>query len=324
MQRAAQQPVFTSQQLINTLPWVLIGVQMGLILVVVIAIVAGLGMLTFYNSERIMPGVAALGVDLGRLTVDEAAERLRAAWESDQAVLTVRDGERRWTVSPADLGLSLDAAQTAVRAAQVGRGDDGLSGAIHSLFNGRQVAPSVAVDVGRARAGFDALAAYVNLPARDADIRFNGADFQIINALPGRVIDTERMLSNLVTDPTAALAEGELNLSMVDTYPQITDVSEPLAAAQQLLGRSLTLTVYDAISDEKFDWTVASETLASWFGAGVDERRRVVLSLREEEPATYLQEMAGYLGGGAAWTWRARWRKCAPPSRIAASRPRSA
>ncbi len=298
MQRTMHRPLTTQQSLVNILPWLVIGVQMGLILVMVLAAVIGVGMIVFYNTGRVMPGVSALGVDLSRMTVDEAAARLREAWESDQATLTVRDGARTWTVSPAALGLGLDAAQSAVRAAQVGRGDDGFGGALRSVLNGRQVAPVVTIDVGRARAGLDALAGYVDIPAKDADIRFNGATFQVMNALPGRVLDVEQMLSSLVTDPSAALAGGELALVMADTYPQITDVSEALAMAQQLVGRPLNLVAFDPISDEKLDWTVEPQTLASWLGAGQDERRRVVLSLREEGPTEYLQSMSSYLGGG--------------------------
>ena len=305
MQRTLQPPLPsqshrhppTQPGFMKTLAWLLVGIQAGLALVMVVAVVTGLGMIFFYNTGRVMPGVSALGVDLGRLTVDEAAARLRDAWD-DQAFLTVTDGDRRWTLSPADLGLGLDAAQTAVRAGQVGRGDDGLGGAIQSVLSGREVHPALTVDVGRARAGFDLLAQYANIPAKNANIRFNGADFQIVNALPGRQLDVETMLSALVTDPGAALADGKLELVMFDTYPEITDVSDALAMAKQIQGRPFALRGYDPITNETFDWTIEPDPLAFMLEASHDERRRTVLSLREEDLTAYLQGLSDQLGGG--------------------------
>ena len=298
MQRTMQRTPAPPVAALNTLPWLLIGVQIGLILVMVVALVTGLGVIMYYQTGRVMPGVSALGVDVGRLSVDEAAAHLRDAWQG-QSVLTARDAERVWEITPATLGLGLDAAQTAVRAAQVGRGDDGIGGALYAILNGRQVPPALTVDVGRARLGLEALAQQVDMPAKDANIRFNGTEFQVVSPRPGRVMDIERMLSMLVIDPGAVLADGELELMMVDTHPAVTDVSEALAMAQQVLGRGISLSAYDPIKDELYDWSVDAQTLAFMLEATQDERRRTVLSLREEGVAEYLQGLvAANLGDG--------------------------
>jgi lipoprotein-anchoring transpeptidase ErfK/SrfK len=277
-------------------PWLIIGVEVGLILVLMLAGVIGLGAIFVYNSGRVLSGVSAFGVDLSAMTVDEAAAALRSAWR-DQARLTVRDGERTWLLSPADLGLNLDAVQTALSAGQVGRGEGGLSAGLGSLFAGREIHPTIDRDVARARAGLVALGQYVNIPIKDANIYFNGAEVQTVNALPGREIDVERTLSALAADPGGTLADGELELAMVNTTPRITDVSPAVAMAQQLLGQSFTLMAYDPFADETFNWTIEPDTVAFWLEAGYEDGH-AVLSLQDEGPTVFLQDLAASLGNG--------------------------
>lgn len=94
--------------------------------IVLCAGVGGLVLTSRVYSQRyaghIYPGVSVYGVSLGGLTVDEAAVALQSAFPDPATLpLTLRDGERTWSHSWADLGLHLDPLATARLAYQVGR-----------------------------------------------------------------------------------------------------------------------------------------------------------------------------------------------------------
>lgn len=75
----------------------------GLGMIVLALALFALGLASIY-TRGILPGVSVGDIALGGLTRTEAAQTLRTEWR----VLTLRDGERRWNVAPADLGLTLD------------------------------------------------------------------------------------------------------------------------------------------------------------------------------------------------------------------------
>ncbi|MBC7812808.1 MAG: hypothetical protein H7175_16755, partial [Burkholderiales bacterium] len=68
---------------------------------------------------RTFPNVYSLGVPLGDMTVDEAETALLDAWYSQMTIQLV-DLDRNWTVSPSQLGISLNARKTAENALGVG------------------------------------------------------------------------------------------------------------------------------------------------------------------------------------------------------------
>jgi len=75
-----------------------------------------------HYAGRIYPGVSVYGVDLGGLTVDEAAAALQAALPAPSSLpLTLRDGDRVWSRSWADLGIRFAPQATARLAYQAGR-----------------------------------------------------------------------------------------------------------------------------------------------------------------------------------------------------------
>jgi hypothetical protein len=93
---------------------------MMIILFLVISVtLATMGSLILYRVDWVAPRVTVAGIDLGERTQAEAAAALQTAWQS-KAIL-VEAGENDRVVTPADLGLTLDADTTAVLARQQGR-----------------------------------------------------------------------------------------------------------------------------------------------------------------------------------------------------------
>ncbi|MCZ2097544.1 MAG: hypothetical protein LC121_15025 [Anaerolineae bacterium] len=93
-----------------------------LILVAVIGVIValiGLFLGTHVFGGRLFPNVWALNVNLGDMTLDEAAQTLQNKWMTGTQI-QLRDGDRIWSVTPAQLGLTLDAAATVESARNVG------------------------------------------------------------------------------------------------------------------------------------------------------------------------------------------------------------
>src|SRR3990172_9700747 len=71
---------------------------------------------------RIFPGVHLWGRDLSGMTLAEATPALAATFVYPQtASFTFHDGDRTWTVAPADLGVEFDLPATVTAAYGVGR-----------------------------------------------------------------------------------------------------------------------------------------------------------------------------------------------------------
>src|SRR5512136_1309597 len=81
---------------------------------VVTAVLAAIMALVLFEASyvgKIFPGVQMWGLDLGGMRPDEAALALEARFPyPNQPMITLRDGDRTWSVRPAELGLQLDSA----------------------------------------------------------------------------------------------------------------------------------------------------------------------------------------------------------------------
>ncbi len=228
---------------------------------------------------RVVPGVSALGVDLGGMTVDEATMALQAQWGD----FTLRDGDRTWTLDPARLGLGLDAAATAQRAADV-----------MMPFVRTEIAPSVALNAAEAERGLREIEGRVALAAIDAGIRLVDGAVQPSPPVNGRVLDIPATLAALQSDPAAALVRGDLTLRMREVAPAVSDASALVAQASPLLASPLRVRAYDPIDDDDVVWQVAPAQWADWLTAREDASSTLGLSLSLDaaQVAAFLQNEA--------------------------------
>ncbi len=86
---------------------------------VAVVLIAAWFVISHLASAKTFPNVWAMGVYLGDQTTDEAATTLTKAW-SGQIKIHLVDGDRDWAVSPADIGMKLDAKATADAARAAG------------------------------------------------------------------------------------------------------------------------------------------------------------------------------------------------------------
>lgn len=230
---------------------------------------------TLIYSGGVLPKVNVAGVNVGGLSQQAAAEHLRTTWNK----ITLRDGERAWTINPEVLGITMDADATARLAYAQGRGE---GSPFRAIFGEVDVPPVIHIDIVKAAVALDDLASRFEIPAVNAGVRLVNGQVVAAPAQEGRVLDVAAMIGRLETDVAGEVADGEIDLSMRRVIPTVTDATPMLALASQLLTRPLQITAYDPIRDERYNWSVLPEQWSQWLTTASNTAQ---LSLALDDPA---------------------------------------
>jgi lipoprotein-anchoring transpeptidase ErfK/SrfK len=248
--------------------------------------------LLLYRSERIMPGVHTLGVDLGGRTTSEATALLQNAWQGRAIVLETEEGE--WPVAPDVLGLSLDAQAMAEAAYRQGRLTPRGEPA-NLVWD--PISPMVSVDPRVARSNLQELAPRFETPARNADVEIVDGQPQVIPPTPGRTLNVTDTVARLEQQVMQVAQEGRLRLAMEEVQPAVTDVSELVNAVSYLLENPPTIRAYDAVHDEVWVWAIPAQLWTEWLELELDPEGPVALewSVDRDQVAAFLAERAAIL-----------------------------
>jgi lipoprotein-anchoring transpeptidase ErfK/SrfK len=224
---------------------------------------------SFALSENIASGVTVAGLSVGDLTVEQAAVALDDLWNR-QLTLQVVDppSGAAWTMTPGEMGLSVDALRTAQRAYTVGR-EQQLLHAIRqvatSLTEGVDHDPVVAVDLPAAQRRLELLAEVAATPAEDARLEIVAGVVHVFPAREGRDLNIGATLELIAADPTALLVEyGFVPLIFTPQPASIAEVQAAATEAERLLAAPTTLLVYDPVTDEMLGWTPERSTVGEW------------------------------------------------------------
>ena len=271
----------------------------AIVLVVVIAVVMLFGWYSFFQTgSLILPGVWAGETDLGGLTLEEAAVLLHSQWNM-QHKISVDNGLQSWSVQPAEIGLSLDAVQTARGAYEYGHGQSTLAEMamlLASFFNGYPVEPTIDLNLDSTRLWLENLNETIRQEPVDARLIWDGQNFVPVPAALGYQLDVEKAIANIQSDPAAVFLGGYYYLPLIPLIPAINDLSETVSAAEHLISTPATFPVYDALSDQYTQFTIPREVLATWVLVSQDEEGPVV-SFDEQRISAYLASEAGQLEG---------------------------
>src|SRR5512137_1891437 len=113
------------------------------LLSILATVVASVLLFEIFYLGRIFPGVQMWGLDLSGMRPAEAALALEARFPySSQPMITLRDGDRTWKLSPRDLGFEFDvaaAAQSAYRLGRRGSLMDNLREQAQLVWSGAQI-----------------------------------------------------------------------------------------------------------------------------------------------------------------------------------------
>lgn len=257
--------VATSRRRKTPNPWkailtALIG-GVGLALLIVLALTFG------YQAVylgRILPGVVVSGVNLSGQTPAEAAAHLEKALAYPQyGRIVFRYGEHFWQASPAELGFRLEVQASAQQAYRIGRYD--IWHALAEQINAAQGAihlPAVVIfDQQQAYRYLQNLAAQINQPMREAELRLDGTEVIYTPGQIGRSVDVETTLHTL-TRQLQSLQDGEVPLTIVEQPPLVLDAENQAQALRALLSQPLTLVLPEPEAGDPGPWIVEPSTLA--------------------------------------------------------------
>ncbi|WUJ72114.1 VanW family protein [Kribbella soli] len=151
----------------------------------------GYGAAFAFAGDKIPGDTTVLGIPIGGLSKDDAKAKLDAGLKDRIAApIALKAGESKFTVAPADAGLTVDVDAT-VDAAGAGRS---LSPARiwHALTGGDAVKPVVEKDDARLKAAIDKLSAQMNRPATEGTITFKGTTPVTHQPAPGLQLDAAK------------------------------------------------------------------------------------------------------------------------------------
>jgi lipoprotein-anchoring transpeptidase ErfK/SrfK len=289
-----------------------------------------------YRGDSILPGVHVWGVDLGGQTTQQAAETLTREWAKRSIVL--QDGEQQWSLPPEKLGILLDAEAT-VRAAhselrQGGDPDQPRQVArrlIASLVFRNpslqrivraydptltapervELPPAWRFDGAVASETLSGLANQIEVLPQDAAVTMVDGRVEGTASSTGRALDISEALARVEgLSEELALAPADagdsparpeiLRLPVLPLEPTVKDVSQVVAEAGRLLSNSISVGLYDPITDDRFTWTLTPDITSKWlsFGIAAGDPSRVEWSVDEAKVAETVGEQEAALGGG--------------------------
>jgi len=234
----------------------------GALSLTVCGVMAAALMFVIVLNAGVMSGVSVAGVKLGGLSESEAAVRLRERLDT----LTLRDPQSgaSWTVSPSDIGVTVDSEASAARAYAQGRTQNDLL----TAMRGVSLAPVLRVDTVAARAGFESLRGTLETPALNAGVAFVNGQVSERPAQNGRVLDIEAAINALTS--ADAFRDGTLALPMQDIAPSVTRADGLVEAARALLASPFVIRAYDPVTGDSVLWQALPQEWAAWLTGEAD------------------------------------------------------
>jgi vancomycin resistance protein YoaR len=143
------------------------------------------GMPALALAGQVPPGTDAGGIDISRLSPEEARDKLSQAYERPEPLLVEAAG-KTVKIRPRDLGVALDAEATVARAMD---GATTPSGVARSLFGTRTLAPELQVDDKQLGRQIAALAKKVDRKPKEGGVAYRGLEPQVTLPRAGRSLD---------------------------------------------------------------------------------------------------------------------------------------
>jgi vancomycin resistance protein YoaR len=220
----------------------------GLLLLVVIAISAGLYSLDQSYAGRIYPNVSIHGVAVGELSAAEASQRLHERFAPFLAQpVTLSFADRTWTPTADELGVRLEIERATRDALAAGRGNSffvNLREVMAVYQHGLELPLHLTVDQATMQAYLLARVAEIERPAVDARLALNGASIAIAPAVMGQQVLIGETLQE-ITATVQDLTPETVVLRTRQVQPSLSDavVSEAQAELNAILATPLTLSV---------------------------------------------------------------------------------
>ncbi len=262
-------------------------------------------------SGTIVPGVFIDDLPVEGLTLDQAAYQIDRAWNVEHSLMLIdnTDLARKWSISPSEIGLSVDAEATAKQAFDVGRQRD-VQVALTAWYSAKtqpvKIHPVVRLNADVTRAALERWADQTAVTPVDGYVRIEGEDLMSADGMDGKTIDLEATWEFLTSSSDAIMTEyGVVPLIMRPVPPAIGSVSEATGEARRLLNASFTLRAYDPVADEWFEWSPGLGIIAGWLEVDRNDQNAaqsgLSVELIEDRLKAYVEGLNESLGDDRAF-----------------------
>jgi lipoprotein-anchoring transpeptidase ErfK/SrfK len=260
-----------------------------------IAMASALALLQVDRSDRIMARVETMGINLGGMSTTQAARVLQQQWD-EQSIETVA-GDSATSHTPTELGILLDAETMARAAHTLGRSPEHIAAIVR---RGPPISvPAVwAVDPARSEAFLRGMASQFDRAVVEAGLRWQDGTVEATPSESGRAMDVTGAVSWLAQHATELLVERRWTLPVESLSPPIRDAGAAAAEANRLLANTVTVRIYDPLTDESWTWAIAPDEWAPWLNLGLTagEPPGLRWQIDDDGVRSGLQELEAALG----------------------------
>lgn len=237
----------------------------GLILFIFASLIWSLGYQLVY-AGRIFPGVSVAGIDLSGMTPADASLKLNKELAFPyQGQILLRDGEKIWSASPAELGMVFDASASAQSAYKLGR-SGGILGSLNDQLearqNGKNANAVIILDEKVAYAYLQRLATEIDQAPVEAALTVQGTEVVAQPGQIGRFLNVDAALIAL-SEQLRSFRDGEVDLIVDEIQPKLVDIAAEADLARQILSAPLTLNLPDANEQDPGPWVLDAATVAT-------------------------------------------------------------
>ncbi|MFG2075912.1 VanW family protein [Nonomuraea maritima] len=190
-------------------------------------------------SGSVLRGTRVAGVDIGGLTVTQAAEKLRDTLGAELSKpVTVEIGKRKEILQPEEAGLELDVVGT------IGQAPSGFPTppqVWRALTGTTDLQPKIGVDVSQLTRAVEDLAEAVDKPAQEGRVSFTGLEPKGRKPVEGAMLDREEAASR-IRDAFLS-GGGTVELTLRPAVPATTPeaVADAVKQARQAVSAPITL-----------------------------------------------------------------------------------
>ncbi len=249
----------TTPSMPSWLMWVVLGIVAITVLIVVVEVAASAG--------RVHPGVTVGGVKVGGMGPQRAAQTLSAELpKKANEPVVVSYGDKEWTITPEDLGVTFDTYALAEQAMAVGRtgGFFASIGQRAGAWFGSATLPARAnADPEKLSGVLADIADDTDVAPTDATVKFKGTTAVLSESAPGAAVDRERLTSDILTAFTGTDRAIEAPVAVVQARISDDVASAAKATAEQMIAEPAQITWESGRS-----WELTPEDLARMIVVG--------------------------------------------------------
>ncbi len=248
---------------------------------------------------KIYPGISVAGIDVSGMPAADAALRISQEYKHNwEGRVILSDGENKWVLTPADLGVIVDMEASAQNAFQIGRRGNPFkifNDLYSSWYYGVDLPPALIYNENLASQYLSNLALEINQPIREPTIHLEGTDVIVQQGQTGRIINIPASLS-LISSQMQPGKDVVVPLVVLESQPTILDIESQAKLAEEILSEPLVLQLPNSHSDQPGPWTIPPDALAimlSFEPQNSNGNNQYTLTLNHQPLRNYLDGLSG-------------------------------